>query len=35
MAYRIKKIEQLTRADLSNGDDLMRLGFALRLKDYL
>lgn len=35
LAYRIKKIEQLTGEDLSKGEILMQLGLALNMRDYL
>lgn len=35
MAYRMKQIEELLECDLSNADHLLRLGFALRVKEYM
>lgn len=35
MAYRVKKIEDLTQSDLSDGETLIRLGIALRVRRYL
>lgn len=35
MAYRVKQIENLMECDLSSSEHLLRLGFALRIKDYM
>lgn len=35
MVYRIKQIESLMKCDFSNADHILRLGFALRAKEYM
>lgn len=35
MAYRIRQIEELLECDLGNADHLLRLGFAMRVKEYM